>query len=182
MGKSSLQRARAVCLSLTGWASGFVLMCLGTGGTRDQYLTSELWASWTGCLTPVLTGWCLTDGSNSQSLPVVKYFEHHSWGHLRSGSLCLEVPHLKGSMRVQGREPEPMTPSPLFPPRRTTTGPLAAPPASCVTATPRAPCLESVTLRMASVHASQGSLGASATAVTTRSLRSPPMAVKVKLP
>lgn len=66
--------------------------------------------------------------------------------------------------------------------RRTTTGPLAAPPASSVTATPRALCLASVTLRTASVHASQVSLGASVTAVTTLLLRSPPMAVKVGLP
>lgn len=69
----------------------------------------------------------------------------------------------------------------LLPLRRTTTGPLAAPPASYVTATPRALCPESVTLRRASVHASQASLGASVIAVTTLLLRLPPTAVKVGL-
>lgn len=89
---------------------------------------------------------------------------------------------VKGPTRIQGREPEPVTTSFLLPPRRTTTGPLAAPPASCVTATPRALCPESVTPRMASVHASQVSLGVSVTAVTTLLLRLPPTAVKVGLP
>lgn len=69
--------------------------------------------------------------------------------------------------------------TPFSPPRRTTTGPLAAPPASCVTVTPPVLCPESVTLRMASAHASLGSLGASVIAVTTLLLRSPPTAVKV---
>jgi hypothetical protein len=85
-------------------------------------------------------------------------------------------------MNIKERQPEPVTRFLLLlPPRRTTTGPLAAPPASSVTATPQALYPESVTLRMASVHASLVSSGASVIAVTTLLLRSPLMAVKVGL-
>lgn len=74
-----------------------------------------------------------------------------------------------------------MTSPHIFPPRRITTGPPAAPLVSCVTVTPLVLCPESVTPRTASVRASLESLGVSVTAVTTLLLRSPPMAVKVGL-
>lgn len=154
------------------------LCVLGWGGGQDLYLISELWASCTGCLQPILIDWCLTGGLNSESRPVNKYLESTFLG---GQGASLQRGHSERIREHPGKRAWASDPVSLLPLRRTTTGPLAAPPASCATATPRALCPESVTLRRASVHASQASLAASVIAVTTPLPRSPPTAVKVGL-